>query len=126
MAIKVMLVDDDPVIRTLLKDYLSALKYDVCVLENGIQCLELLTKQPPDVLLLDFQMPVMNGLEVLRSIRKTPSLQNLIVVMLSANKDTEKLISESGLTAQHYIVKPFEMRSVPESINRLLEAHAAK
>lgn len=116
--VKVMLVDDDPVIRLLLKDYLTAFNYEVEVLESGIQCLDRLTRTRPDVLLLDFQMPVMNGLEVLRNIRKMSSLADLPVIILSANKDSERLIKESGLDAELFIIKPFEMTAVREAIER--------
>ena len=116
MAIKVLLVDDDPVIRVLLQDYLSAMKFEVRTLDSGIQCLESLSKEMPDVLLLDFQMPVMNGLEVLRNIRKNSVMHDLPVIMLSADKDTEKYVKEADLQANRYIVKPFEMHAVRDAI----------
>ena len=125
MATRVLLVDDDPVIRVLLQDYLTALQYQVQVAESGIQCLEMLAKGTPDILLLDFQMPVMNGLEVLKSIRGDPALQKLSVIMLSANRDTEKYITAAELTADRYIIKPFEMREITEAIQSMCGAQTA-
>ncbi|NLF25873.1 MAG: response regulator, partial [Deltaproteobacteria bacterium] len=77
----------------------------------------------PDILLLDFQMPVMNGLEVLKSIRGDPALQKLPVIMLSANRDTEKYVTAAGLSADRYIIKPFEMCEITEAIQSLVTVH---
>jgi CheY-like chemotaxis protein len=117
-----MLVDDDPVIRVLIKDYLTAFQCEVDALEGGVQCLDRLGKSRPDVLLLDFQMPVMTGMEVLKYIRSDSTLRPLPVVMLSANKDTQKLLEENGVYADRYIIKPFEMKQINEAIESVLTA----
>lgn len=115
----VLIVDDDQVIRLLLSEYLSSCGFSVEALDSGIQCLESLTDGMPDVLLLDFQMPVMTGLEVLKSIRKDAKMKNLPVIMLSANKETEKIIEQSEVAAQKYILKPFEMPDIVSAINEV-------
>jgi CheY-like chemotaxis protein len=122
MTKKVLIVDDDQVIRLLLSDYLTSCGFEVETLESGIQCLESLSKGLPDVLLLDFQMPVMTGLEVLESIRKDENMKNLPVIMLSANKDTEKLVTNSGVTADLFIIKPCEMSAIHDAVKRVTQS----
>lgn len=125
MTKRILICDDDPVIRVLLSDYLVNFGFQVDSVETGVQCLDRVHKQPPDVLLLDFQMPVMNGLEVLNSIRRDGRTRDLAVIMLSANKDTEKLVQASGIGADLYIVKPFEIATIIPAIEQIAKKTSA-
>ena len=115
----ILIVDDDPVIRVLLSDYLSSLGYKVESAETGIQCLEKISEVPPTAILLDFQMPVMNGLEVLKAIRKDPKLSKIVVMVLSANNDTPKLFQQENVSADRFILKPFEMQTIRDALTQL-------
>ena len=115
-AKKVLVVDDDPVIRILVSDYLSAKGCQVDVAENGQSCLEELEENLPDLVFLDLQMPDMNGLDVLRSIRSNPRTAELTVVMLSANLDISDLTSSTAIVPDGHITKPFKMDSLLEAL----------
>lgn len=119
MSHQVLVVDDDPVIRTLLQDYLAIQGFEVQAVESGIKCLEHLGNTKPDVILLDYQMPVMNGEEVLRTIRSESRLRDLRVIMLSAQKNLESLTAAHSGRADRYITKPFEMEVISEAIREL-------
>ena len=122
MTKKVLIVDDDPVIRILLQDCFSAANYNVTTLESGLQCLEHLGKEVPDILLLDNQMPVITGLEVLKKIRGDERLKHLQVVMMSANEATPALAREQGAEADLYLLKPFKIHAVLEALEEQLTA----
>ncbi|MDC0357997.1 response regulator [Oligoflexia bacterium] len=118
---KVLVVDDDPVIRLLITDYLSNSGYTVEVAESGESCIEWLKDNHTDVLLLDLIMPNMNGLEVLKNIRENPNTAQLRVVMLSANTDTEAVVDDNEVSANGYLQKPFDMREILKTFRDLEE-----
>jgi DNA-binding response OmpR family regulator len=117
---KLLVVDDDQVILVLLSDYLSSCGFSITVAESGIQCLDKLGKEKYDLLLLDFQMPVMTGLEVLRSLRSGKVHRSLPVIMLSAGSDTKSIIEAEGVQADLYLQKPLAMPTVAEAVKSLL------
>ncbi len=116
-----LVADDDPVIRTLVGEYLSSMGYDVTMSANGEECLKCLTEALPDVLLLDLLMPDMNGVEVLKNIRANAAMAKVPVIMLSANSDTQLVANKSDVAANAYLEKPFEMRSIIETITKVCE-----
>lgn len=117
---RLLVVDDDQVIRMLLLEYLSCSGFLVEAVENGSECLEKLSQELPDVLLLDFQMPDMSGLEVLQKIRENADLAQLPIIMLSANNDTERIVQENNLEADAYILKPFKMPDIIIAVKQVV------
>jgi len=115
-AKKVMIVDDDPVVRILISEYLGEHGYEVFVAKGGQECLENLEKNMPDVLVLDLLMPDMNGMQVLQNIRKNPQTAGLHVVMLSANNEILSIAANQTCKADSYIQKPFELQKVVQTI----------
>src|SRR5215471_16792437 len=86
----VLVVDDDPDIREVLKDRLESLGYEVSTASRGQECLDCVEKQYPQLILLDIEMPGMSGLEVLREIRKRQV--NVSVLMISAYGTIERAV----------------------------------
>ncbi len=125
MSTRVMVVDDDPVIRALLEDYLKALGYQVCILEGGGACLGELKEFHPDVLLIDFQMPDINGIDLLKLVRATPEGKGLPVVMLSANADTAFHATSSRVEADAYLLKPFDLHEMRDVLERLTGSNSS-
>ncbi|MCB0337225.1 MAG: response regulator [Bdellovibrionales bacterium] len=117
---KLLIVDDDPVIRTLLSDYLSVQGHEVDLADTARLGIERLEGQAYDVLLLDFQMPEANGIEVLQQINAKVLNAHLKIVMFSGNNDTKKLVEAAGLSADVYLTKPFELHDLSEEINKLI------
>jgi DNA-binding response OmpR family regulator len=116
---KILIVDDDPVIRVLIQEYLSNQGYDVRVVCDGGECLNEIPTFSPDLVVLDLIMPDMSGVEVLKNIRSNPSTQKLPVLMLSANTDTEAVADSHHVNANRYLQKPFNLREVLDAVEAL-------
>ena len=104
--IKVLVVDDEPPIRKLLRMGLSAQGYDVLDAPNGKTALELLDKKP-NLVILDLGLPDIDGLELLRRIRNRQ--EGLPVVVLSSRGDEAGKVAALDLGADDYVTKPFGM-----------------
>ncbi len=124
-ARKVLVVDDEPKIRDLVRRYLEADGFEVTEAPDGTAALTAFTDNQPDIVVLDVMMPVLNGLDVLRRIRATSTVP---VLLLTAREDEiDKVV---GLTAgaDDYVTKPFggrELAARLQAILRRLEPHDA-
>ncbi len=118
MSKKVLIVDDDPVIRILVSEIVQSFGHSVTVLESGSSCLSELSKNLPDVLILDLQMPDMSGLDVLKQLKSDMRTSALPVLMLSANSDSEKL-AEEEVKADQYLQKPFNLGEFKRALEKL-------
>ena len=112
MGKQILVVDDDPVIRTLLVECMSCFGHSVSAVESGAKCLESLKESLPDVLFLDLQMPDMTGLEVLEQIRANEQTAKIPVIMLSANSDSAAINKDHQAQASAYVQKPFDMKKM--------------
>ncbi|MBN2010454.1 sigma-54-dependent Fis family transcriptional regulator [candidate division KSB1 bacterium] len=101
---KILIIDDDPQIRMLLKDRLEANDYAVIQAENSVTGLELTKTDPPDLLLLDLQMPEMDGMEVLQHIRQ--QALDVPVVIMTAFGSIERAMDALKLGAYDFLPKP--------------------
>jgi len=120
----ILVVDDDPDIREVIKDRLESLGYEVSTASSGEECLNLLEKQNPQMILLDIEMPEMNGLEVLSEIRKRE--MNVSVLMISAYGTIERAVQAMREGAYDFIPKPFEPEHLGLIVQRALEREKLK
>ena len=104
MDIKVLVADDEKEIRNLLRLYLENESYKVLEAADGVQTLEMLREQKPDILLLDIMMPGIDGLHVMQQIRKE---SNIPIIIISARTADAERILGLNLGADDYISKPF-------------------
>jgi two-component system, OmpR family, alkaline phosphatase synthesis response regulator PhoP len=117
MPKKILIVDDEPQIVEICKDYLKAAGYDTVTASNGLQGVSLARREKPDLIVLDLMMPEMDGLEVTRTIRRESSVP---IIMLTARvEETDKLIGLE-LGADDYITKPFSPRELVARIRVVL------
>lgn len=117
MAITVMITDDHSMIREGLKNLLE-LDGDIKVIaeaENGVECLEQLNQYSPDVLLLDINMPKMNGLEVLQNIKEKHL--KVKVLVLTVHNEVEYLMKAIDIGVEGYILKDSESDELKKAIN---------
>ena len=103
---KILVVDDEPPIRRLLRTGLSAHGYEILDAPNGKAALELLEKKP-DLIILDLGLPDIDGLELLRQIRHED--ESLPIVVLSSRGDEAGKVAALDLGADDYVTKPFGM-----------------
>lgn len=113
----ILVVDDEPQIRRVLRATLSGDGYEVIEAKNGEEAIELVVKEHPDLILLDVNMPGMTGLEACRKIRLSFDGPIIMVTVRSAEKD--KVVAlDSG--ADDYVVKPFSMEELRARIRAAL------
>ncbi len=117
MAQTVLIVEDDPNIADLLHLYLEKEGYATTIAPDGGKAVEKFRELNPDLVLLDIMLPVMDGMEVLKTIRqesKTP------VIMLTAKGETNDKVTGLKLGADDYVTKPFEAREVLARVEAVL------
>lgn len=120
----ILVVDDDPDIREVLKDRLESLGYNVFAAASGVEALELLEKQNPQIVLMDIEMPEMGGLEALKEIRKRQI--DITVVMITAHGTIERAVEAIRQGAYDFIPKPFEPDHIALIVQRALERERLK
>ena len=108
----ILIVDDNPQNVQVLGKLLQESKYEIEFATNGRAALEWLNTRQFDLILLDLNMPVMDGFEVCSIIRSNPDLINVPVIFLSAESDRESILKGFELGAQDYITKPFDGREL--------------
>lgn len=119
-AYKILVVDDDPYILMSLEFLMKKNGYDVMVARNGTEAQELVEKQVPHLVLLDIMMPDVDGYEICRYIKKTPHLQDVKVVFMSAKTKEADIKKGYDLGAALYVTKPFSTRELVKQIKELL------
>ena len=112
------MVEDEPQIRKMLFRFLQAQGYTVSLATNGVEALEQVQKERPDLLLLDVNMPVMNGLEVLQQLKQQN--KQLKVIMMSGTSTPEMIKSAMELGVMEFLDKPVTLKKLKESIARIL------
>jgi DNA-binding response OmpR family regulator len=117
---KILIVDDDAEIATLLDTILSLAGFDTVVINDSTRAMEAAESMQPDLFILDLMMPEPNGFELCRMIRSNPNLINRPIIIITAmdNDDSKSIAHAAG--ANDYIVKPFDQEELPKRINLLL------
>ena len=122
----ILLVEDYAINQKIARMYLEDMGCTVTLVENGLECLRLLKHKSFDLVLLDVQMPVLDGVETIKRIRGTKNLKELLVVGMTANafeEDQQKYI-QSGMNA--VILKPFRRSELQEKLGAILEQESGK
>lgn len=104
----VLVVDDEPSVRTLLRDLLELSGYRVSEASDGLEALAVLAADPTDAIVLDVMMPRLSGLETLARMRQRDTLSRLPVLLLSAADDDPTTWAGWRAGAHYYLTKPFE------------------
>jgi two-component system phosphate regulon response regulator PhoB len=116
MATSVLVVEDDVAIRDMLSFTLKQAGFSCDAVGDGEQGLEFLKKQQPDMILLDWMLPGIDGIEFIRRLRANEFLANIPVIMLTAKGESEDMVKGLAVGADDYINKPF---SPPELMARI-------
>lgn len=117
----VLIVDDIPVNIILLKTMLARTNVKILTAVNGQEALDLMRQLKPNVVLLDIQMPILNGLEVLKEIKSDPELKETAVIMVSAYTSSEDIEQSMSLGASGFIKKPVIMDILLSSVTAELD-----
>jgi CheY-like chemotaxis protein len=118
---KILVVDDEPDYITTVQCRLEWCHYEVVTATNGQEALEKAASEKPDLILLDTNMPVMNGHEMLEHLRRNPSLKDVPVIMVTARCEAEDVAAASAYGVADYVAKPFDFTELVEKISNALE-----
>lgn len=116
---KVLVVDDDPAILEICSDLLQTEGYTVSVATNGQQALEQLRTDPPQVILMDIMMPVLDGVEACRQVKANPVTAAIPVVLMSARTNLTRQSQELA-SADALVAKPFDIDHLLNTIHDLV------
>ncbi len=117
MPKKILLVDDEPEILEICRDYLKASGYEVLTAKDGAQGLSFARREKPDLVVLDLMLPEMNGLDMCRTIRRESNVP--IIILTARVEETDKLIGLE-LGADDYMTKPFSPRELVARVKVVL------
>ncbi len=115
---KALIVDDSKTIRVILGRILKELGYETCEAANGLEGLKVMEseKNKVDVVLADWNMPEMNGLEMLKRLRQNADLTSLKVVMVTTETELDNMTSALEAGADEYVMKPFTKDIIREKL----------
>jgi DNA-binding response OmpR family regulator len=118
---KVVVIDDEPFILMMIEDKLRRSGIEVITLRESRNAVSVIKKEKPDLVILDWMMPEMSGIEVCRIVKTTPELRDIPVFLLTAKgQDTDRQLGlQCG--ASMYITKPFSPKALLELVNTTLK-----
>lgn len=121
MGWTILVVDDEPDTRALLRLTLELSGYQVLEAVDGIDMLEKVEEQLPDLILLDVMMPRMDGIEACKRMRRNPKTADLPIVILSAKTSVEAIREGLDAGATRYLTKPIARDNLLETIREVLD-----
>ncbi|MGE0680933.1 MAG: response regulator [Candidatus Binatia bacterium] len=117
----VLLAEDDPVTRRMVSGQLQRLGVQtIRQVEDGRLALEEIARQMPQVLITDWSMPRVNGLQLLQIIRKHEALKSLPVLMITSRSEKEYVLTAAQEGVSSYIVKPFDVQTLEAKLSKIL------
>lgn len=118
---KIMIVEDDVFVMDIYQTKFSQEGYEVVSAKDGVEALQLLETEIPDIILLDIVMPHMDGLEMLRKLKAQEKLQNIPIILLTNLSQKEEVDEGLGLGANDYLIKShFTPSEVSQKVRQLL------
>jgi DNA-binding NarL/FixJ family response regulator len=118
---RLLLIDDDPNLILLVKDYLEFRGYEVITAENGREALEVLEQDIPDMIICDVMMPEMDGYALVEHVREDPRTNWIPVLFLSAKGQSQDRVKGLNTGADVYMVKPFEPEELVAQVESSLK-----
>lgn len=120
---RILVVDDDPQITTLLNTLLSLQGFEVHVVNDSTQAMSAAASTTPDLFILDLMMPQPNGYEICRLIRSDPKFRNTPILIITASDDYGSKAISRAAGANDYMTKPFDQDELPKVIRSLIKLH---
>jgi two-component system, chemotaxis family, chemotaxis protein CheY len=117
MSMRALVVDDSRPIRRIEGDILTELGFDTCDACNGQEALDRLQDSPkPDVILVDWNMPVMDGLEFVKKVRRDDRYSGMIIVMVTTETEPDQMLRALTAGADEYLMKPFAKEGLVDKL----------
>jgi DNA-binding response OmpR family regulator len=121
MPKKILIVDDEPSIIVPLQFLMQQNGHDTMVAFSGEEAMEIIAASPPDLILLDIMLPIIDGFEVCQRVRENPRWNSIRIILLTAMGGEANVAKGIALGADAYITKPFSNAEVSEKVYALLE-----
>jgi twitching motility two-component system response regulator PilH len=102
----VLIVDDDPVVRKIIKGFLKGLDLNIMDAGDGVEAMQVLIRGKVSLIILDIEMPNMNGIETCKRIKQNPRTRNIPIVMCSSKSTRENVLAAVNSGARDFLVKP--------------------
>ena len=118
---RILIVDDDLMNLRFAEFVLKDNNYTIIKAESGMECLEIIKTTKVDLILLDIEMPVMNGIQTLELIRNNDKYMNIPVMFLTADAVLESVVKAAQLGAVEYIKKPFKPEELLFRVNKFFK-----
>jgi two-component system chemotaxis response regulator CheY len=118
---KILIVDDDSTTRKLLGLYLKAKGYEVAYAENGLEGLQKLGMENPNLIISDLNMPYMDGIEFVKSVRGDATWHEIPILMVTTEGDPEERDRAMSVGVNGYLVKPVTAEIVTQNIKHILK-----
>jgi two-component system, chemotaxis family, chemotaxis protein CheY len=118
---RALVVDDSRAIRVVLKKMLTEGGFEhLDEAAHGLEAMEVLANGPaPDVILVDWNMPEMNGLEMIRAVRSNPELRRIPIVMVTTETEYDQVVKALAAGASEYVMKPFTKDIIMDKLDML-------
>lgn len=117
---KILVVEDDPDLRTILRLQLGAHDFEIAEAVNGAEGFAQVKQEAPDCVILDLMMPVMDGFGFLKRVRSILDLQDLPILILTASEDERNKIRGFQYQADAYMSKPYDLDALTAEVKRLV------
>lgn len=119
-TLKALVADDSGVLRKIVKKALETKNIFVVEAENGQRAIEMAYVEKPDLILLDYNMPMKNGVECLKAFKQQNSTKNIPVIMVTANADRDMVLTCAKAGCNDYVVKPFTAQTLLEKVTKVI------
>lgn len=121
MKKRILIIDDEEKLCALVSTFLEKKGYSAVAAKGGKQGIRAARYRAPDLILLDINMPKMDGFAVLEQLKADPKTMSIPVIMLTGRGDDESKLKAASLYSEHYMTKPFDLEELDGKINQLLQ-----
>jgi putative two-component system response regulator len=122
---RVLIVDDDPMVRDTMRDYVQHLGYEVRAAGDATEALAEITEESPDLILLDVRMPGITGIELCRRLKADPATHLIPVILLTAERELDSRVAGLAAGADDYFTKPIHPRELDARLRSLIRLKRA-
>lgn len=112
------MVDDDPVVRTLLEQYFKQIHFDLICISKGKECIFAVENYKPQIIFLDLILSDCTGFDVIRDLQQLEKARDIPVILMTATLDSKKIANLNGIEPADYLIKPFEFKDLLGLLNK--------
>jgi two-component system chemotaxis response regulator CheY len=116
---KCLIVDDSKIVRKVMRQIIDPIGFEILEAGNGQEALDQLAQHPVDLVMLDWNMPVMNGIDCLRKMRANTSIKQPAVIFCTTENEFSKISEALSAGANEYVMKPFDEAIIRSKLEQL-------